>query len=266
MISNVTKKNATSSGRLSPFRALLHRGFVSSRKRRVFSCLAVAVLGAGGLIAWSAPSAFACGTDEGDACYAIANAVKADLAVYGEVYLTCNYVPNNSTFVTNEIWDGDSAGDAWTEAGVFTGYAYNHSAYYSKTWFWADERPNEGYNEWPVSGASPTTNTYYPVEIQWAGNNTWDIYGGNSTGMIGQSTSQPLTSSGSMDAGTEYTAPSGTGMRNVGKVGSLQYESIQDAWYSWGTLGKADADEGPGGYVTPVYSPSASQVTWNGPC
>jgi hypothetical protein len=177
----------------------------------------------------------------------------------------CNYTPNaDDDFVTNEIWDGTTNGAYFTEAGVFTGIALG-GIYYSKTFFWADQRPNGGgYNEHAGLGTAGTQN-YYSTKIVWAGNNTWDVYGGGGYTLLGQSTSQPLSSSGDLDAGTEYNMAESSGMRNVGGVYKLEYEDLQDNWHFWGNLG-GNADSGSGRYITSTYYPSDSHVYWSGPC
>jgi hypothetical protein len=187
--------------------------------------------------------------------------------------VTCNYTPSDANpdlgyFATNEIWDGSTNLEDYTEVGVFTG-ADNESdtGYYSKDWFWADLRPGEDYAEHVgLEQPAVNTNTDYPVEIVWAENDTWDVYGGEDFTQIGLSNPQPLTSSGDMDAGTEYTVPEGDGMRNVGRVDDLQYQNLQHTWLSWGSRGAADTNLGPGGYITPSYNPSSSVVSWTGPC
>jgi len=228
----------------------------------------VAVLGAVGMVTtWKAPAAFACDDGANNHCYAIANNHSLETGVYGQLYITCMYAPNNVNagyFATNEVWNGSTDGLYFTEGGVFSGAANGN--YYSKSWFWADQRPNGGgYHEHP-GGGTPNTGTRYPVEIVWAGNNTWNIYGGNSDTLIGQSTSQPLTVTNDMDAGTEYTVPSGKGMRNVGSINELQYLATSGTWTFWGTRGGADPELGPGAYITPGYSSSNNFVTWTGPC
>ncbi len=55
-------------------------------------------------------------------------------------------------------------------------------------------------------------------------------------------------------------------MRNVGSINTLQYKNQAGNWTFWGTLGSADPDLGPGGYITPGYSASNNFVTWTGPC
>lgn len=256
--------SSSSSGRSLWVPALLHGGSASRRKRRAVACLCVAVLGALGMIAWSAPPASACDNSSSGHCYAIAYAYKADLGVYGQIYLVCQYMPDNGYRLQNEIWDVSTDGAYWTEAGVTSGKAYDNN-YYSKHWFWADNRPNGGgYHEHEVAGTA-NTEVRYPVEIVWAGSDTWEVFGGNSFTLIGQSTPQPLTSSGLMEAGTEYTAPPGNGMRNVGSVYDLEYQSLQGNWYFWGGLGAPD-EAGPGAYITPNYNSNQSYVTWTGPC
>jgi len=200
-----------------------------------------------------------------DHCYAISIASgPANYGGYGELYINCLYMPDNGYRVSNEIWDVSSSGTDWTEVGVISGTAYS-GRYYSKEWYWADSRPSGGsYHEHEI-GSTANTGTVYPVETTYVGDNTWDIYGGNSFTKIGVSTSQPESSSGSSEFGTEYTAPSGNGMRDIGTVYSNEWESSNGDWHSEGSLARA-VEGGPGAYISPSYNSSSSYVDWSGPC
>jgi hypothetical protein len=246
----------------------VHRGAPFSRRiRRGGALFGVALLAAIGLVAAGrAPAAFACTNTNSpdDHCYAIYGNSTADLGVAGNLDIVCSYMPDNTYRVDQEIWDESTNGLYWTEVGVISGVGYN-GTYYSKHWYWADSRPDGGgYNEHEVDGTA-NTETSYPIEIQWEGNDTWYAYGGNTYAQIGTSTGNPLTDSGYMNAGTEYTANSGDGMRDVGNIADLTYENLSDVWYPWLSLAYPNSG-GPGYWITPSYNTSTSTVSWTGPC
>lgn len=201
---------------------------------------------------------------DSDHCYAIAEASGGEnYGGYGVLYYSCLHMPNNGGFVDNEMWDVSDNGDYWTEIGVKSGTSYGGSYYSGWEWFWADSRPNGGgYNEHEFSSASGGE---LQVETAWATDNTWDLFGGNSFDQVGTSTNQPLSSSGTSEFGTEYTAGSGSGIRNIGNVSSDEWENTSGGWQFEGDFASA-VEAGPGAYITPNYDPSDSDVSWEGPC
>jgi hypothetical protein len=237
--------------------------------RRVAIVLAMAVPTATWIIsAGMAPAASAaesCDTSGGN-CYAIAGGTPGggNYGEVGSVHVNCLYVPDNGTFVNAEMWDASKDAAYWTEVGVSSGPIAG--TYYDKQWFWADNRPNGGGYHEHAAGQTAALNQAYTMELAWLGNNEWGVWGGNSFNRLGTSTGQPVTSSGLMEAGTEYTAPSGSGMRNVGGINSLEYRNTSNnTWYGAGS-GLRPIEAGPGAYITPGYGASSSDVGWTGPC
>lgn len=236
----------------------------SGRAWRAAVCLSVTVAAAIGMVAaGKAPSASAC--DINNHCYALAQASgPANEGGYGQLYYNCLYMPNNGEFANQEMWDASTNATYWTEVGIKSGIGY-YGNYYTKEWFWADSRPNGGgYNEHEIGSTAPGS-TYLPVETTYVGNNTWYIYGGNSFTQIGTSTNQPDSSSGLSEWGTEYTAGSGSGIRDIGSVYNLEWEGQNGAWNSENGLAY-DAESGAGAYITPNYNASGDYLSFTGPC
>jgi hypothetical protein len=229
------------------------------------AAVAAAILAvAGTVLVGSAPGASAAvSCDTTNHCYAESvSSGAANYGVYGYVYIGCSYMPDSgSNFVTSEMWDTGSANAYWTEVGVFSGLGDYHS------WFWADSRPNGGgFNlHFPNLTAAGTGGTY-TIEINYIGSNDWDIYEGNSFTDAGESTAQPpSTSSGTTIAGSEYTANSGFGMRDIGNVAYEEYQNTGGTWhYVGGTA--ANEDIGTSHYVTSTYDSGTSTIDWTGPC
>ena len=172
-------------------------------------------------------------------------------------------MPDNGDFVDNEIWDVSNSGDHWTEVGVASGTSSGGTYYSGWEWFWADSRPNGGgYNEHEFGSASGGG---LEAETAYAGSNTWDIFGGNSFTQEGTSTNQPESSSGVSEFGTEYTAGSGSGIRNIGSVSGDSWESPSGQWNFEGNSA-AGVEAGSGAYISPNYNPGDSSVSWEGPC
>jgi hypothetical protein len=237
-------------------------GSMSRRRWRAVAWVGVTVLGLG-MVAWSAAPASACSTSNGDHCYAIEySSGGTNHGAFGELYVGCLYMPNNGNRVNNEIWEENDPATYWTEVGVTSGIAYNGD-YYNKQWFWADSRPNGGsYHEHEI-GQTATAGDYYDVETYWIGNNEWAIYGGNSFTQIGTSTSNPVTSSGSTDAGTEYTVNNASsGIRDVGAVYNIEWLGTNGVWHDVGSAGSGYFN----GWIGGSYNASGSYVTWSGPC
>jgi hypothetical protein len=233
----------------------------ASRQWRTGAGLGVAIIMVLGMVAWSAPAASACSTSSH--CYAEeSSSGGTNDGAYGELDLTCNYMPNNGNFVTNEVWDSNDSGTDWTEVGIVSGIGDNGD-YYSKEWFWADSRPNGGgYHEHEI-GQTATAGDEYSVETTYIGDNEWAIYGGNSFTEIGTSTSNPDSSSGATLAGSEYTvANSSSGIRNVGAVYNIEWEGSNGDWHDVGSAGSGYFN----GWIGGSYNASGSYVTWSGPC
>ena len=183
--------------------------------------------------------------------------------IFGKVEANCLYMPKgNGSFVTNQIWDTSSGGYYWEEAGLYAGVGSNIS-YGNKNWFWADSRPGGGINEHD-SSTTANTNTSYRTKVEYQGNNTWYIYGNGNYSHFGTSTSQSATLI-TGEAGTEYSAGSGSGIRDVGNVSDLQRKTSSNPWYSWGN-NVTPGNVGSGYYITAFWNSSSNQVYWSGPC
>jgi len=239
---------------------MLRAVLMGSAARRIVVVLTL-VLGtpAGVIIAGATPQASAACSPTSH-CYAIAynKNTATNHGAYGVVNSACLYMPNNSSFVTNEVWDVDSSGAYWEEVGIVSGAT--DSGYLDKHWFWDDSRPGGGYHQ-HNSSATASPNTGYRVKIEFAGSDTWDIYGNGNYSHFGTSTSQSATLI-TNEAGTEYSAGSGSGMRNVGQVSDLQRISSSGTFFNWGS----NAAPYSNGFIGSNYDASSSTVSWTGPC
>jgi hypothetical protein len=149
----------------------------------------------------------------------------------GIAYIQTNRlsVPDpSSEIATSEMWmASDDSLDLYlfTEEGATVGpiNGVNHGF----TWFWAEVRPNKGYDE-HYPGISISYSSTYIAKITWSGNDTWGIYkDGN---WIANSTSQPCCAR-SMAAGLESGDSAG---HAGGYVSGLQKKSTSDQWsYNW---------------------------------
>jgi hypothetical protein len=247
--------------------ARLHPDPAGRRTRRAAVFLGLAALAATGMIAAGpgASAAVSCASSNGNHCYAEAvRSVGQNHGVFGEIVVNCLYMPanGNSASVTNEMWDASSNNAYWIEDGVTSGQGGNGYNYHH--WFWADSRPGGGYHEhYPnISNAGSGT---YPVEIYYEGNNSWGVIGGNSTVLMGTSTSQPVSSTYTVIAGTEYMAASNSGIRDIGHIASLEYQTTGGNWYYVGG-GGGNENLGPGHYINGSYSSGSSTESWSGPC
>lgn len=243
---------------------------MASVARRTAVTLALALPTTAGLIIVVAvPQASACSDSNGaNHCYSVGLNLNGNTnhGVYGEVDVHCLYQPNNGNFATNEIWDVSSGNppNYWEEAGIISGVDPN-SNYDNKNWFWADSRPNGGnfhFHLAPVKQAN--TDTAYPTEAEYAGGQTWNIFGANAFVQIGTSINQSATIIGA-EGGTEYLGGSSSGIRDIGNIYNLQRKSSSNTWYSWGS-NAFDSDSGPGHYTTGSYNGTTSHESWSGPC
>jgi hypothetical protein len=160
------------------------------------------------------------------------------------------------------MWDEDNGGNNWVEAGITSGVDY-HSNYRNKDWFWADKRPGFSYSEHDTSDAA-NTDTDYRVEIEFAGSDTWNVFGDGSFSQYGTSVDNSATLVQGIE-GTEYEGGSSSGIRDVGNIYSLERESSSNQWYTW-DANATDLDSGPGHYVNGNYDPNADHESWSGPC
>jgi hypothetical protein len=165
---------------------------------------------------------------------------------------------DNSDFLTQEVWDGDAL--YWVEAGQFSGYdPINNHAYYSREWFWADQRPGGGYHEhFPAAAFSGTTG----VLIMWLGDNEWGIYENGMPQQLSTSQPQSITQNGDEYAGTEYSASGPAGIEDQGEFTGLQYIDTSGNLDDWGSAGSITDHA----WISASYHASDSLVDWNIPC
>jgi len=236
---------------------------MGTRIKRVVVAFALTIAASVGMVAAGGAQAFAC-TNSAH-CYA--EAVNTNSAsnhgVFGELYVDCLYQPDVSgDFANNEIWDTTTGNGNWVEGGIKSGVDY-HGTYRNKDWFWADDRPGDAYAEHDTSVAAGL-NTQWPVEITYAGSDTWDVYGESDFTEFGVSTSNSANLTTGI-GGTEYTTPSSSGIRDIGNVYSLENETTGGSWYSWGGDG-TNEDLGSGNYISSSYNSGGSYESWSGPC
>lgn len=214
--------------------------------------------------AFASEYAFACSND--NHCYAQMEVdnIPNNTGVLDNINIQCLYYPDTTNVATNEEWEGN--GTYWVEAGVRAGYDF-YGNYHDKDWFWADKRPNGGgYTEHYNSGwKQAVAGTTYPIEILWAGNDSWDVYGANSYIHMGTSTAQPLAAGRFMTAGTEYTANADSGIRDIGTASGLEYRDGSGGWHFTGPNGGFDSST-PNNYFSHNFDASSSTMKWSGPC
>lgn len=235
---------------------------VASGVRRTAAVLAVALPVLAWTIVGAVPQASAC--DSSNHCWALAinSNTTTNHGIYGQLYVHCLYQPDNGNRNTNEIWDVDSGANNWVEAGITSGVDY-HSTYRDKNWFWADKRPGYSYSEHDFS-TTASTDTKYRTKIEFAGSDTWYIYGNGNYSQYGTSTNNSATLVQG-EGGTEYWGSSTSGIRDEGSVYSLERKSSSNTWYNWGTHA-ANHDLGTGNYIRGSYDTSTSHESWTGPC
>jgi hypothetical protein len=134
----------------------------------------------------------------------------------GSINATCLWAgdPANN-FVDAEMWQGtDNApyADYWVEAGE----NYGNPNGGVRTWFWARNRPSDGYQQFFPSG-TVDLGTWYEFQFSWvSGTNEWQI-----TAPWGTSTANSNPPYGEwLQAGTEITENSN---RVRGDVAGLDY-------------------------------------------
>jgi hypothetical protein len=243
---------------------------IKALARRTAVVLALILPAAGLVLAAGLPQASACSTyvsnTVDDHCYALAqnNHVAANHGVMGDLEATCLYEPNNGTFVTDEVWDGEgsSANDNyWVEAGIRSGTDY-YNFYRGDEWFAADQFPGENYDE-DDTGTQAKLNTLYPVEITYFGGGTWDFIGENNTNIFFTATAS--FSATQAQGGSEYTSNAGSGLRDIGNIYDLRNQGLDGTWYDLGTAA-SNYDFGPGAFISSSYNHSTSEESWSGPC
>ena len=237
-----------------------------SLMRRVAFILALALPTLGGAALAGAAPAQACSTavSPNDLhCYAVAvsNDTTANHGMNGFITSSCLNVTNDGNFANQEIWDTTTSGTLyWEEMGLFSG-AGEDGYYSNKTWFWAENTPENGYYEVddPDNVASAGTSIDYQVEMTYAGDR-WNVYGGNSYQLLVISSDQTATLSRGQ-AGTEYTSYAGNDTRDEGFIDGLMRESTAGKWYVWGNA--AQDNKGPGAYISGNYDTGSEEWDWS---
>jgi hypothetical protein len=237
---------------------------IKALARRIAVVLALILPAAGLVLAAGLPQASAC--DISDHCYTVGinNHVAANHGVYGELYVTCLYQPDDGNSVTNEVWDQEGSGSNayWVEAGIGSG-TDAHGYYRGDEWFAASQLPGQNYIEDDTDVQAKLT-TVYPVEITYVGGGTWDYIGENNTQIFDTVTDS--FSATQAYGGTEYTNnPGSSGLRDIGNIYDLQNQGLNGTWYY---LGAAATNQhyGPGPFITGSYNSSTSEESWSGPC
>jgi hypothetical protein len=230
--------------------------------RRVAAVLALTLPAAGLVISTGLPQASACSLSSHCYVQAFNQNNAANHGVYGQLYVTCLYQPYEAIFANNEVWDLDTSGDYWVEAGLKSGQDY-HGAYRDKDWFWADNRPVYGYAEHDFSEEANLT-TKYPVEITYAGTGTWDVYGGDDLSELGVSATNSFIPN-QAQGGTEYTSDAGSGLRDIGAIYNLENEDLHSSWHLLGNAG-ALSESGSGHFINGNWNSATSELSWSGPC
>lgn len=192
---------------------------------------------AGGVV--SAAPAAAASCSPSSHCYAIDEWLYAPQndGTYANMDVQCLAEPSPANnFVDEEIWEGtDNSPQAnyWVETGMTEGTPWGSS----RTFFWADNRPNYGYSQHQITGIAANINTWYSLEVHDLSNSTWGAYIDGT--LYGYSTNNP-TFSEAMEGGSEIT---NTGVRAAASFSSLAYVSGGTYFGSWSGTGY---NNGPG--------------------
>jgi hypothetical protein len=227
--------------------------------KRLAIMIAIAGMLIAGIVGAGTRVAMACDAlPNSDHCYAVADISRSDThGVYGSLYVHCLATSNPSgDFANQEVWTADD-NTYWVEVGVKDGVDVSNNTH-QQAWFWADQRPGDGYNE-HFPGIQVSLDTNHDVKIIRNGTDKWNVYGGNSFHQIGTSTSNNFTADHDQ-AGTEYTTNSGTGTRDAGNVGNhdaLNYFDSNNNPHAWGTSGVGN-NFGPNWWITGSYHQSTS--------
>jgi hypothetical protein len=234
---------------------------VASGARHTALGLALALPMATWMIIAAAPDASA-SCSPSHHCWATYDNANANTnhGIFGSLNAHCLHMPSgNGSFVTNQIWDTSSNGAFWEEVGLYSGVGFNIPDG-DRNWFWGDSRPGSNFFE-HNSPTQATLDTNYRTKVEFAGNNTWNIFGDGNYSHWGTSVNQSATLV-TGEAGSEYSAGSGSGMRDVGHIGDLQRKSSSDTWFSWGN----NVVPGNTDFIISTWDGSSSTVSWTGPC
>src|SRR5260370_17430064 len=86
---------------------------------------------------------------------------------------------------------------------------------------------------------------YYRVNKQWG------VIGGDSTVLMGISTSQPFSSTYYTIGGTGDMAASNSGIRDIGHISNLEFQALNNHWYFFAGAPRAGPNFGPGPHINP---------------
>lgn len=114
----------------------------------------------------------------------------------------------------------------WVEAGWTHCFHANQTGDTGYYYYWGDNRPNYGYQDGMVAGASGTSDTYI---IKHTATSFWSIYyDGNNLASSSPNPGPSIT----IDQGLESTS---TGHQNTVGVTNLQWLDTSNNWHSWGS-------------------------------
>ena len=147
---------------------------------------------------------------------------------YTDMYVSSGsaYDWNQNGFIEQTLWEGTDnqpTGSDWVESGYTYGWQFTNTF----TYYWADWRPTYNYAEHRITAVTPKVGTWMPVEIQYQGNNTWNVY--LNFQVEGTSTSNP-PSSEQMAAGVESTSQ--YSQLSTAYVSDLEYYTTTGSWVS----------------------------------
>jgi hypothetical protein len=163
--------------------------------------------------------------------------------VEGDVSMTSNQIVSNADYnrqFVEEGTDNNLAGTYYVRVGLAHGFANQNIL----TLYWADERPGPSYNEHQLSAG--LWNTKYHLVVDWEGNNSWNIFVGNTH--VGTSTSNPGPSV-YMATGLDTSDPSNSGYYAV--TNPMQWKNTSNVWSTsgWGAGTLYEDPSLPGGSV-----------------
>ena len=142
----------------------------------------------------------------------------------------------SSSFVDHEMWYGvNASGSYWVEVGVTDGETFSGSAV-NQHIFWADNRANGGGYHEHYPNVSWKIGPYYEAKVEWAGNDSWNVYFGGVH--LGTSTHNFYGgTTRALEAGIEaVTAHAGD--KVDGYMNNPKRKDANNQWYSgWQTPG-----------------------------
>jgi hypothetical protein len=195
----------------------------------------------------SAAYADACQTS---GCYAVMAAGAAQDAAGVDIKEECMYGSLSfGQFINWELWMIMTGKQDWVEAGLTYGYLQAPTNGNNFSWFWADNRPGDDYNEHFISAG--WSNTKANVAIYHVSGGSWSVQR-NGT-QVGESTNNVSTA-----VLSEAGAESGLSTNNIyAFADNFQYRHTGGAWQG--------ANPNSGFYsLTPPFSGSVYAGTTTG--